>query len=31
MMLILARRKNAVLLTADEKLRGVAEELLIKV
>jgi predicted nucleic acid-binding protein len=31
MMLILARRKNAVLLTADEKLRGVAEELSIKI
>ena len=31
MMLILARRKNAVLLTADEKLRGVAQELFIEI
>lgn len=30
MVLILARRKNALLLTADEKLRGVAEELHIR-
>jgi predicted nucleic acid-binding protein len=30
LVLILARRKNAVLLTSDEKLRGLAEELSIK-
>ena len=30
LVLILARRKNAMLLTADEKLRGLAEELSIK-
>ena len=31
MVLILARRKNAVLLTADTKLRGLAEKLSIKI
>ena len=31
LVLILARRKNAVLLTADERLRGLAEELHIRI